>query len=216
MGDGQVALILDVAGLAERAVGGVRSEAPGQAEGDQDSVNISQDTQQVVLVTGPQGVRMAVPLSAVTRLEEFPAKRIEWTGTRPVVQYRDEILPLVDVLGLLDRKTVASVTGSPGPCGLDDSEKSDNQPTHKGSGYSASSESLPIQVVVCTDGTNRVGLVVGRILDIVSDPLLVRSSSAREHVLFTAVVQSQVTEVLNVSSLIAAAEANLVRPGGKV
>ena len=60
-----------------------------------------------------------------------------------------------------------------------------------------------------------MGLVVGKILDIVSDPLLVRSSSAREHVLFTAVVQSQVTEVLNVSSLIAAAEANLVRPGGK-
>ena len=75
--------------------------------------------------------------------------------------------------------------------------------------------SLPIQVVVCTDGTSRVGLVVGRILDIVTDPLLVRSSSAREHVLFTAVVQRQVTEVLNVASLISSAEAELIRPGAK-
>lgn len=186
MGDGQVALILDVAGLAERAVGDVRPEAPGHADANQDSISASQDTQQVVLVRGPQGVRMAVPLSSVTRLEQFSATRIEWTGSRPVVQYCAEILPLIDVLGLLDRLSSGT-----------------------------SSESLPVQVVVCTDGTSRVGLVVGQILDIVSDPLLVRSSSAREHVLFTAVVQSQVTEVLDVTSLIAAAEANLVRPGAK-
>ena len=77
------------------------------------------------------------------------------------------------------------------------------------------SQPTQIHVVVCTDGTNCVGLVVGRILDIVTDPLLVRSSSAREHVLFTAVVQRQVTEVLDVASLISSAEAELIRPGAK-
>jgi methyl-accepting chemotaxis protein len=46
-------------------------------------------------------------------LEEFPATKIEWTGTRPVVRYRDQILPLVDVLGLLPSR--------PGLRGLDDS-----------------------------------------------------------------------------------------------
>ena len=85
-----------------------------------------------------------------------------------------------------------------------------------GAGTGKLTDSLPIQVVVCTDGTNRVGLVVGRILDIVTDPLLVRSSSSREHALFTTVVHSQVTEVLDVASLIAAAEANLVRTGAKI
>ncbi len=205
LGDGHVALILDVTGLADLALGDVRQLTTETATVESESEVISQDTQQVVLVSGPRGERFAVPLSAVTRLEEFPATKIEWTGTRPVMQYRDQILPLVDVLGLLDR--------SPGPCGLDDSRNSANHPTHKGSNYRT--DSLPIQVVVCTDGTNRVGLVVGRILDIVTDPLLVRSSSAREHVLFTAVVQRQVTEVLNVASLISAAEAELVRPGAK-
>ena len=77
-------------------------------------------------------------------------------------------------------------------------------------------ESSLMQVVVCTDGTNCVGLVVGRILDIVTDPLLVRASSAREHILFTAVVQRQVTEVLNVFSLISASESELLVRGAKV
>ncbi|MBI5757137.1 MAG: chemotaxis protein CheW [Planctomycetales bacterium] len=187
LGDGQVALILDVTGVAERAVGDVRQQMAGIADVVPEVTTTPQDTQQVVLVTGPHGERMAVPLSAVARLEEFPATKIEWTGTRPVIQYRDQILPLVDVLGLLDRRP----SGTP------------------------SESSLRMQVVVCTDGTSRVGLVVGRILDIVTDPLLVRSSSAREHVLFTAVVQRQVTEVLNVASLISASEAEMLAAGAK-
>ena len=198
LGDGQVALILDVTGLAELALGDVRQLTTGAAEVDSESEKTSQDTQQVVLVSGPRGERFAVPLNAVARLEEFPATKIEWTGTRPVIQYRDQILPLVDVLGLLGRQTTVgwdSVPTSP-------RVGTESQPTQ-------------IHVVVCTDGTNCVGLVVGRILDIVTDPLLVRSSSAREHVLFTAVVQRQVTEVLDVASLISSAEAELIRPGAK-
>lgn len=80
-----------------------------------------------------------------------------------------------------------------------------------------SNAAASMQVVVCTDGTNRMGLVVGRILDIVTDPLLVRAKSDRDHVLYTAVVQRQVTEVLNVHSLIAASGAELlVTSGGRL
>ncbi|MBC7819319.1 MAG: chemotaxis protein CheA [Planctomycetaceae bacterium] len=202
LGDGQVALILDVTGLAERALGEVRKHTAGMTDVDMEPTAVSQDMQQVVLVSGPRGERLAVPLSAVARLEEFPATKIEWTGTRPVIQYRDQILPLVDVLGLLERLT--SVGWDSVPTG-----------TRVGTESQSTSDSLPIQVVVCTDGASYVGLVVGRILDIVTDPLLVRSSSAREHVLFTAVVQRQVTEVLNVSSLISASEAEMLVAGAK-
>ena len=186
LGDGQVALILDVTGVAERALGDVRQPTAAAAEVDLDSTTTTQDTQQVVLISGPHGERLAVPLSAVARLEEFPSTKIEWTGTRPVIQYRGQILPLMDVLGLLGERSSGAL-----------------------------SDSRRMQVVVCTDGTSRVGLVVGRILDIVTDPLLVRSSSAREHVLFTAVVQRQVTEVLNVASLISASEAEMLVAGAK-
>lgn len=187
LGDGQVALILDVTGVAERALGDVRQPTAGAAEVDLDSTTMPQDTQQVVLISGPHGERLAVPLSAVARLEEFPSTKIEWTGKRPVIQYRDQILPLIDVLGLLGQRP-------------DGATPFDLQ---------------RLQVVVCTDGASRVGLVVGRILDIVTDPLLVRSSSAREHVLFTAVVQRQVTEVLDVASLISASEAEMLVAGAK-
>lgn len=202
LGDGQVALILDVTGLADLALGDVRQLTAGSASVESEPEATSQDTQQVVLVSGPHGERLAVPLSAVARLEEFPTTKIEWTGTRPVIQYRNQILPLVDVLGLLARETAVGWDSVPTGTRTDNRVGTESQPT-------------PIQVVVCTDGTSHVGLVVGRILDIVTDPLLVRSSSAREHILFTAVVQRQVTEVLNVASLISSAEAELIRPGAK-
>jgi two-component system chemotaxis sensor kinase CheA len=40
---------------------------------------------------------MAIPLSMVARLEEFPAAHVERTGAREVVQYRGEILPLISL-----------------------------------------------------------------------------------------------------------------------
>ncbi len=44
---------------------------------------------------------MAIPLDTVTRLEEFPRDRIEHAGSREVVQYRGQILPLVRLSHLL-------------------------------------------------------------------------------------------------------------------
>ncbi len=186
LGDGEVTLILDVVGLAELALGEARKHSVGATEATREPAAAPQDMQQLVLVSGPQGERLAVPLSSVTRLEEFPAAKIEWTGSRPVMQYRDQILPLLDLLGMLERNA-----------------------NHRDSDR----DIRPIHVVVCTDGTSDIGLIVGQILDIVTDPMSVRARSAREHVQFTAVVQGQVTEVLNVASLIASADAALFVTG---
>ena len=54
-----------------------------------------------MLVTGIGDRRVAIPLDTVTRLEEFERSRIEHAGSRQVVQYRDEILPLVRLADLL-------------------------------------------------------------------------------------------------------------------
>jgi len=218
LGDGQVALILDVTGLAERALGEARQLTAITADAVEPTAPLL-DMQQVVIVGGPRGERLAVPLNEVTRLEEFPATKIEWTGSRPVIQYRDQILPLVDVMGLLEG--LASYREGEAPAEPQRTNDFLHQHGSAGASPSRSQQAVgdgvspPIQVVVCTDGTSSVGLVVGRILDIVTDPLLVRASSAREHVLFTAVVQSQVTEVLNVTSLVSAAEAEFVVSRGK-
>lgn len=89
MGDGRVALILDVAGIAAlRRIEATENEVTEVRAVDEDAVALL-----VLEVAG--GQRAALPLSAVARLEEFPRDRVERTGGSEVVQYRDGLLPLV-------------------------------------------------------------------------------------------------------------------------
>ena len=101
MGDGQVALILDVLGVAQKA--SVVTELHEQA-GSEAAAGASSEAvrQRWLLFRGANGQRMAVALSSVARLEEFPAERIERAGDGEVVQYRGEIMPLVRIAQLLD------------------------------------------------------------------------------------------------------------------
>jgi two-component system chemotaxis sensor kinase CheA len=103
MGDGRVALILDVLNLAQRArMLSDRTEAAAAARADETADR--RDDLRTLLVFGVgTGRRMAIPLDQVARLEELPRDGVEWAGGREVVQYRGEILPIVrlsDVLGL--------------------------------------------------------------------------------------------------------------------
>jgi two-component system chemotaxis sensor kinase CheA len=59
-----------------------------------------------------------------------------------------------------------------------------------------------VQVVVYTEAERPVGLIVGRILDIVEQDSNVRGQAARLGVDCTAVIQGHVTEMLNVEALI--------------
>ncbi|HET9420227.1 MAG TPA: chemotaxis protein CheA [Nocardioides sp.] len=120
MGDGRVALILDVAGLAPPPSAVVAEEAAGTAQAATDTVSL------LVLESMP-GHRAALPLGSVSRLEEFPASAIERTGRTEVVQYRDGILPLLRLGTLvgLDESVVprepdarVSVVVHDGPYGL--------------------------------------------------------------------------------------------------
>ncbi len=95
MGDGRVALILDVLGLAARAH--VLAETGEAAAGDRPArAPAGADDQRDLLVflLGAEA-RMAMPLALVARLEEIPRAAVEWVGGRPVVQYRGGILPLL-------------------------------------------------------------------------------------------------------------------------
>ena len=61
-----------------------------------------------------------------------------------------------------------------------------------------------VPVVVYTDGAQRVGLVVGQIVDIVQEPVAARSAANRPGILFTAILHGRVTEFLDVTALIEA------------
>ncbi len=102
MGDGSVALILDVLGVAQ--VAGLHERGDRQARGLESEENASTGPQETLLLfTAGDDHRVAIPLSTVSRLEELPASRIESSGRTSVLQYRGRILPLVylaDALGL--------------------------------------------------------------------------------------------------------------------
>ncbi|MDB4972738.1 MAG: two-component system, chemotaxis family, sensor kinase CheA [Myxococcaceae bacterium] len=103
MGDGRVALILDVAGLAERAgIGSAERRAAIESAAARDRQLVPESSEQMLLFRSGKSARMAIPLESVTRLEEFSRTRIERVGGEDVVQYRGSILRLIylsDVFG---------------------------------------------------------------------------------------------------------------------
>jgi two-component system chemotaxis sensor kinase CheA len=189
MGDGRVALILDILGLAQRSgvVSGVRERAI--AEKPTPSAEV-RNRQSLLLFATPGGGRMAIPLAQVARLEEFPRSAVERVGGQDVVQYRGEILPLVHVARVLRKQQGGNGrTGKP------------RRPQPSG----AARGDGTMQVVVHASEGRRVGLVVSRILDVVEETIVTRSPAGRPGVLFTAVVQDRVTEFLDVEGIVRSA-----------
>jgi two-component system chemotaxis sensor kinase CheA len=90
MGDGRVALIVDVAGIAEAS-----NVADSVDHGDEAKAAGSGDQTSLLVLEVSNQRQAALPLKALSRLEEFPFERVERSGSREVVQYRDGILPLV-------------------------------------------------------------------------------------------------------------------------
>jgi two-component system chemotaxis sensor kinase CheA len=97
MGDGQVALILDVLGLAQRA--SVLSETEKHAGASSTTAAVIRE--KLLLVEGGTGSKLAIPLRVVDRLEEFERSSIEYSAGRQVVQYRGGVLPLVPLSQLV-------------------------------------------------------------------------------------------------------------------
>ena len=93
LGDGQVAVILDVAGLAARAGlarGGNRSAAAPLAEEDRTG-----ELRSLLLFQNAPGEDCAVPIELVTRVERVRAAQVENLGGRRTMQYGGVSLPLV-------------------------------------------------------------------------------------------------------------------------
>jgi two-component system chemotaxis sensor kinase CheA len=180
MGDGHVALILDVVGLAQRSglIGAGRDRARDEKAGG--GAGAAADLEALLLFR-VGGCRLAVPLSMVARLEEFPRERVERAGRRQVVQYRGEILPLVDLASYVEGGREAD----------------------EGAGDAGES---PLKVIVYSEQGKSIGLAVGRILDVVEERVVIKRGVAQKGVLGAAVVQGRVTDMLDVHGVIRAAD----------
>jgi len=190
LGDGSLALILDVPALAARA--GLAEEGALPVWTEEEPGPAGPPTEAFLFCQGPDDGRALLRLGSVARLEEFPAASLEWAGEREVVQYGDRILPLVRIAHVLDERR----TERRHPDVLDTEE-----------------ERQVVQVAVCTRGARSVGLVVGRILDILDLVPDVQEPGSRAGVKGTMVVDGRVAEYLDADYLVRAADPEFFADG---
>ena len=178
LGDGRVVLILDVAGIAARAritravSGDVRPALGVQPE------ETGQPAASFLLVAEAGGVRVALPLDRVARLETVPLKRVERSGTSEVLQYEDEIITLVRLSALLPESAASHADAAVGVAP---------------SGHA--------NVVVVASGERSVGIVVHDVVDVVD--LHVEAAPPNDAgVLASVVIDERVTDILSVDWLL--------------
>lgn len=177
LGDGRVALILDVLGLGQRArviSGRAEHELIEQLAVEE---TLRERSEQLLVFAINDDSRMAIPLGMVARLEEFLPESIEWSNDREVVQYRDDILPLIRLADLLPNVEHAQT---------DSKDK--------------------LQVIVHSAPSGRsAGLVVSRIVDIAETILDLDPRARARGIMGSTVIQGHVTDILDTGEIIEAA-----------
>jgi two-component system chemotaxis sensor kinase CheA len=172
MGDGKVALILDVLGIAHNANLIMKDRSRSVQDSHGGSKESGTESQNLLLIATGTDRRLAIPISEVARLEKIPADSIEYSENREVVQYRGEILPMIrlaDMLGICD--------DAPPEDGL-------------------------LNVIVYHQDSQSYGLVVNRIVDIVETSIAIHKRSHRAGLLGSAIIEDCVTDFVNLPAII--------------
>jgi len=147
LGNGTLALILDVGAMAARAgVKPIEEEMVGMGAGE---AAIQEAAGESFLIFEDRArERTALPLDMVERIESVALERFEYAGGRPLLQYRDELLPLKDQGNVLPDLEVMQQRG----------------------------EDVMATVLICGNasmgGEQRVGMVVRQVLDVSTGTLL--------------------------------------------
>jgi two-component system chemotaxis sensor kinase CheA len=172
MGDGQVALILDIVGLGRKAQITKKDAAIRNQEKLSAEENTRHEKKRMFVFEIGQNRRAAIPLDNVYRLEEFQCEQLELAGGHLVVQYRNGILPLVDL-----RKVF-------------------------GANVSDSRENESIRAFVYHSEGQFVGFIVDNIVDIVEQALKVESPHRKAGLVGSGIIQGKVTDLLDLQSII--------------
>ncbi|MDH5671902.1 MAG: chemotaxis protein CheW [Myxococcales bacterium] len=180
MGDGRVALILDVLGLAQQAR--VISEAQARDLSEVlESESSERGDRQTLLLVDVNQRPFAIPLSKVARLEELPATALESVGTYDVIQYRGDIMPVAHLGAVVNHPNIGSGGG-------------DRDVMH---------------VVVYSQNGRNVGVAVDTIRDIVDEHVDLRPVGRRNGVLGSTVVQGRVVELIDLDAVVSTVSSHI-------
>ncbi|MDV2996207.1 MAG: hypothetical protein N4J56_005861 [Chroococcidiopsis sp. SAG 2025] len=198
LGDGKIALIIDAVGLANCA--GVTSQLQQQlaiatATALEERTG---DRQSILLFHGGSGARMGLLMSQIFRLEEFDPIAVEIVADRPVVQYRNTILPLIYLHQIFGNSDFPESRTPQPPL-----TRGAISPQLSWAREVINGQNDRLQVIVVElDRERSLGLVVERILDIVEEPLAIAGHATRSGILYLAAIQGQVTEILDLHTIV--------------
>ena len=179
MGDGRVALILDVLGLASDI--GLTVEELKQASELIQQTKVEQRANQMLIFRLDSGRELAMPLSEIDRLEDIPIEKIEQTEQMQAVQYRGQIMPLLQLSQLLgDAPSVQELT--------------DNRLSAKGNAVKA--------IVINANG-NHTAITVREIVDVAEQKGPMRLTNKPGSLIRgAAVIEGKMTDVLDLDSVL--------------
>lgn len=105
LGDGAVIMIIDPNGIAQAL--GTAAVSQSEMTDDSAATRTNSDAQLTSLLVFRAGSSQpkAVPLALVTRLEEIGVDKIEFSNGRHMVQYREQLMPLVEIEGVSIRES---------------------------------------------------------------------------------------------------------------
>ncbi|HET6929875.1 MAG TPA: chemotaxis protein CheW [Candidatus Acidoferrum sp.] len=186
LGDGSVALILDLASFARRS--GMTLLEDQHANKNQQTSARTRRT--IVLVSASHGERLAIPVECVERLESLSESTREHSGGLEVMQYRGEILRLARLEDLLG----------------------DRRSAHRGPAEPPVEEGKFTAVVVRGQSGAPVIFEVSRILGIVNLEIEKLTPPTRHGVEGSLVIQDKVAEILQMEILIARVAAGDYQP----
>lgn len=175
LGDGSVALILDVAGLAAKQFRAKEGKEDSLKSGMEDEAQLkkTEESQEFLMFRVNSPTKHAVFLGYVHRLEEFKASAIEISGSQKVVRYRNAILPIISVSDSL------------------------------GYAPTAKKESDVVPVIVTQRSGKFFGFEVSEILDVFTTEGTVDSSiSDRPGIIGNLVTQEEVVTVIDPNQLL--------------
>lgn len=97
LGDGEIAMILDSAGIANRVALSSDSEEANEDNGkEQLASGTSEDTRLLLIATSEQD-DFAIPMDLVSRIERIESAEIDSVGSHKVLRYQGGTLPLVSI-----------------------------------------------------------------------------------------------------------------------
>ncbi len=174
LGDGSVALILDIPTLAEKSKIISNSACSKEQSLTATEQNKNENSKQLLLCKSSKNSLCAIQLSEVTRLERIFKSEITDMGGSLATQYRGNIIKLINLNSFFNLSYL---------------EEEDND------------EKKELDVIIYETDSETIGLIVNHIVDVVDSSLEIKQPSNREGVSFNATINEHIVEVLDIKQI---------------